>query len=141
MTMALRAHHGQINQHDGEPYILHVQRVWVAVRDRGLDEVHQAVAWLHDVLEDTDLSAYTILVTFPEFPEIASNVAALTKNKGEPNEDYYRRLLGFPIGARVKAVGDIPDNFRRNHFILEEATRLRMASKYSLGLDILKDYR
>lgn len=141
MEMALVAHAGQVNNHDGELYVLHLQRVWIAVRDRGLDPVHQAVAWLHDSLEDTELSLYTIMNTFPQNPEIASSVAALTKNKGESNEDYYNRMLDRPIAARVKAVGDIPDNFSRNHLILDEGTRLRMGKKYSLGLSILKDFR
>lgn len=49
-------------------------------------------------------------------------------------------LLNFPIAARVK-VSDLNDNFRRNHMITDDGKRLRMAGKYSLGLDILSDFR
>ena len=29
------------------------------------------------------------------------------------------------------------DNFRRNHMVVKEESRVRMAGKYSLGMDIL----
>lgn len=137
VEVALRAHNGQVNKHDGEPYILHVHRVALHVRERGLDETHQAVAWLHDVLEDTEFTAAELNATFG--PDIVTAVLALTKVNGEPNDVYYRALTRLPIAARVK-ISDIIDNFSRNHAITDDATRLRMASKYSLGLDILKEF-
>jgi (p)ppGpp synthase/HD superfamily hydrolase len=137
MAVALQYHNGQVNKHNGEPYILHVQRVAFHVRDRQLPHVHQAVAWLHDALEDTDLTVQELNAEFPA--EVVSAVVALTKTKGLSNEEYYRILATNPIAARVK-VSDIIDNFSRNHEIEDEATRLRMGAKYSLGLDILKEF-
>lgn len=137
MAIALRAHNGQVNSHDGEPYILHVHRVATHVRDRGLDETHQAVAWLHDTLEDTDLTASELNAAFP--PDVAAAVITLTKTRGQSNEYYYHNLAHNPIAARVK-ISDIVDNFSRNHLITDDETRLRMAAKYSLGLDILKEF-
>lgn len=139
MTVALRAHSGAVNKHDGEPYILHVQRVAIAVREAGLDELHQAVAWLHDVVEDTDVTLDDLAKIFWNEPELVTNVSALTKRKGITNEEYYKNLLNFPIAARVK-LKDIADNFRRNHLIADEGTKLRMAAKYSLGTDILREF-
>lgn len=137
MSIALREHNGQVNKHDGEPYIAHVHRVAMHVRDRGLDETHQAVAWLHDVLEDTTFTVNLLNTMFNS--DIVSAVLALTKQKGQSNEDYYNGLKSNPIAARVK-ISDIIDNFARNHQIPDDATRLRMAAKYSLGLDILKEF-
>lgn len=137
MAYAMRFHNGQVNTYDGEPYVLHVQRVALHVRDRGLDATHQAVAWLHDTLEDTDLTPQELNAVFP--PEIVAAVIALTKVKGQSNEEYYRNLTRNPIAARVK-ISDIIDNFSRNHMITDDATRLRMGAKYSLGLDILKEF-
>ena len=139
MRIALRAHNGATNKHNGEPYILHVHRVACAVRDAGLDDLHQAVAWLHDTVEDTDVTLEHLSMVFWDEPEIVTNVAALTKQKGVTNEEYYTNLLNFPIAARVK-IRDIHDNFRRNHLISDEMTRLRMAAKYSLGLDMLSPF-
>lgn len=134
---AIRFHNGQVNKHNGEPYIAHVHRVAMHVRDRGLDTVHQAIAWLHDALEDTELTSTELNAAFS--PIVVAGVIALTKTKGQSNEDYYHLLAQNPPAARVK-VSDIVDNFSRNHTITDDATRLRMASKYSLGLDILKEF-
>jgi guanosine-3',5'-bis(diphosphate) 3'-pyrophosphohydrolase len=139
MAIALRYHNGQVNQHDGEPYILHVQRVANHVRDRGLSETHQAIAWLHDVLEDTECTPKQIVDAFPNNGVIIQAVLALTKVKGISNEVYYTCLKADPVAAAVK-ISDLVDNFSRNHMIEDEATRVRMASKYSLGLDILKEF-
>lgn len=143
MDMALVAHFGHTNPHDGEIYVLHLHRVAIDVRERGLDEVHQAVAWLHDSVEDWPerISIADIAEAFPDHAEIAANVNAISKKQNkEPNKIYYNRLLGFPIAARVK-VSDLHDNFRRNHLIEDEAKRARMGAKYSLGNDILSAFR
>lgn len=135
--VAICAHNGQVNKHNSEPYIAHVHRVATHVRDRGLDETHQAVAWLHDVLEDTDYTDVELISQFNN--EIVTAVLALTKVPGTSNEQYYNALALRPIAARVK-ISDIIDNFGRNHEITDESTRLRMAHKYSLGLDVLKAF-
>ncbi len=134
MARAIQAHDGQVNKHSNEPYILHPMRVWIMVRNAGLDEQHQAVAWLHDTIEDTD---YTLEHMMREFgPDISAGVMSMTKVSGETNEDYYNRCNQNLIGRRVKLF-DIDENFGRNHLIEDESTRARMAKKYSLGRDIL----
>lgn len=134
MAVAIRFHNGQQNTHTNEPYILHPMRVYITTRDGGLDEIHQAVAWLHDTLEDTELTYHEIQAWFGS--EVVWAVDAMTKRKGETNFDYYHRVKGNSVARRVK-IHDIGDNFGRNHFIEDDATRLRMAAKYSLGMDIL----
>lgn len=133
-AIALQAHNGQVNNHDGEAYILHVHRVFTMVRDAGLPDRHQAVAWLHDVLEDTPVTIRDLAEEFDA--TLTSAVVALTKVKGESNEDYYSRVRTNSIATAVK-IQDINDNFGRNHTITDEATRLRMQKKYSLGVDML----
>lgn len=134
LQLAIKAHDGQYNQYNGEPYILHPIRVWIATRDSGLDEIHQATALLHDVLEDTSLSVMDLLDEFPT--EVVEAVTVLTKRKGVSNEQYYEKVRRHPVARRVKIV-DIQENFGRNHLIEDEETRLRMAKKYSKGIDIL----
>jgi (p)ppGpp synthase/HD superfamily hydrolase len=143
MRLALQAHHGVVNKHDGEPYILHVHRVASNFGDDTLDQqLRKAVAWLHDTVEDTDLTLKKISETFYDYSrlEIVSGiyegVDAMTKRSGESNEDYYWRVKQNPIATDVK-IADIHDNFGRNHLIEDEDTRLRMAKKYSLGIEIL----
>lgn len=139
--LALTAHFGHKNAHDSEPYVLHLQRVYIAVRDAGLDEIHQAVAWLHDSLEDTDLTPDDIIKELgygQEAAAVCSGVMSMTKARGgkETNERYYMRVKNNPVAAAVK-IHDLHDNFGRNHLIEDDETRLRMAKKYSLGIDML----
>jgi hypothetical protein len=79
---------------------------------------------------------------FPDHPDLVSAVSRLTKPKdgSMTNREYYEGLVNCDLAARVK-IRDIHDNFSRNHFIEDEAKKVRMAHKYSLGLDILKEYR
>lgn len=142
MKLVFKYQAQQVNQHDGEVYLLHLLRVATDVRLRGLDEIHQAVAWMHDLIEDTECTLAEVIAAFPDHPEIPAAIAVLTKpdDGSLSNREYYEMLLNFPIAARVK-VSDLNDNFRRNHMIIDDEKRLRMAGKYSLGLDILSDFR
>ena len=137
--IALRAHHGQSNQHNAEPYILHVFRVAKACEQRGLSTLHVAVAWLHDVVEDTTVDLSYLHNVFPDKTEIVAAVDLLTKKAGMTNEEYYRRIKENSLAGFVK-VRDMQDNFSRNHHITDEPTRLRMGAKYSLGMDILREF-
>lgn len=59
MRLALQAHHGVVNKHDGEPYILHVHRVASNFRDDTLDQqLRKAVAWLHDGRKWSDVTLH-----------------------------------------------------------------------------------
>lgn len=150
--IALEAHAGDKNKHDGELYLLHVHRVAVLTReycdshkmgaDRRVDSV--AVAWLHDVVEDTSWTLNDIRTRFQQnlvggnrVDRIVLAVDALTKRTGESNEEYYHRVKANWLARDVKLYADMVDNFRRNHLITDDATRARMAKKYSLGVDIL----
>lgn len=143
MRLALEAHHGVVNKHDGEAYILHVHRVASNFSDDTVDQqLRKSVAWLHDTIEDTDLTVQDIatamagITTSEQLVAILDGVQAMTKRQGESNEDYYWRVKQNAIATDVK-IADIHDNFGRNHRITDEATRLRMTTKYSLGIGIL----
>lgn len=51
--LATHAHRGQKRKYSGDPYIVHPLRVAELVRRLGFHENYQAVAVLHDVIEDT----------------------------------------------------------------------------------------
>lgn len=140
LTIAVDAHSGQRNKHDNSLYIQHPLEVWRLCRDEGLDVKHQAVALLHDVVEDSHWTLNDLMRWFLDQPDIVAAVGAITKVKGETNEEYYERLKECPIAARVK-LRDMQHNFSRNHQIEDVAKRARMASKYSLGMDRLSSFR
>lgn len=136
---ALEVHADHRNQHNGEPYVLHLYRVSSAVRAAGESDLHIAAAWLHDSIEDEKT---TYQAVYDINPDLAAAVLCLSKPADGSLTliEYYNRLLTNPVAARVK-VFDIFDNFGRNHLIEDDEKRLRMAKKYSLGLDVLADYR
>lgn len=150
--IAIQAHAGQINKHDGEIYLLHVARVAHNIetameRDPDISDRYIAAAWLHDVPEDTDWSYDRILAELKilcgidvptwKLNDVIQAVSCLTKQKGMSNQAYYELVKSNDIARFVKLRGDIVDNFRRNHQITDPATRDRMLQKYSLGTDIL----
>lgn len=147
-AISLFAHAGDRNKHDGELYLLHVNRVAIGARSRagmwGVDAAKaEAVAWLHDVVEDTVVSLVMVQewlialgVDKGVVTEIVLAVDALTKRKGESNFNYYHRVK-LNLLARVVKLADLQDNFSRNHLIVDDDTRLRMGLKYSQGMEIL----
>lgn len=148
--IALEAHAGQINKHDGTLYLLHVNDVANDARQRAVmweadPIICEAVAWLHDVVEDTTWTLNDIRVRFNSFgfdkaviAEILDAVELLTKpgNGSLTNEQYYQAMEDNPF-ARVVKLADLTNNFSKNHKIEDPDTRLRMGLKYSLGMSIL----
>lgn len=89
---ATRAHEGQRRDH-GPAYITHPEGVARILAEEFPGEVAPAflaVAWLHDVLEDTPATLDELRTEFGA--EIAAGVEALTKRKGEEFAAYAARL-------------------------------------------------
>jgi hypothetical protein len=128
--VATVAHKGQVDK-AGRPYILHPERVARAVKQAGGSDEAQAVAWLHDVLEDTDVTLDD-LMTCAFSTEVCAAVAVLTRRKGEPAENYYAHINSNALAHYVKAF-DIADNANpaRLALIDDDETRVRLAAKYA----------
>lgn len=129
--LAHRAHAGQVDK-AGRPYIEHVARVAAAVAD---DPQAEAVAWLHDVLEDGDPEIHDGLGDFPF--EIEHWVSLLTRHEHETEADYYRFIAYDPIVLRVK-LADIADNADEARLaLLDEQTAARLRRKYAKAIQAL----
>ena len=135
LQIAARAHEGQKDK-DGQPYILHPLRVMNAVED----EPAKVVAVLHDVIEDTSVTAEDL--RREGFDEaVLAAVECLTHRKGEPYADYVVRCKGDEIARRVK-LADLEDNARPSRALLRpdriepDIARLR---KYFLAYKFLTD--
>jgi (p)ppGpp synthase/HD superfamily hydrolase len=70
------AHAGVVRRGTGEPYFEHVERVAKAVEALGFPERVIAAGYLHDVVEDTDVSSEELAEKFG--PEVAALVAEVT---------------------------------------------------------------
>ena len=125
IALARRFHDGQVDK-GGRPYIGHPLRVM----DRVSTTEEKLAAVLHDVLEDTALTA-TDLMAAGCPPRVLVALDALTRREGEPYEAFVARAAADPLARAVK-LADIADNTdpgRLGHLDPDAAARLR--SKYA----------
>lgn len=128
LVIATKAHEGQKDK-AGVPYILHPIRV----SNRCRTDEEKIVALLHDVIEDTNVTAsYLLAEGFP--PTIVKAVLSVTRNENESYDDFILRSKLNPIGHQVK-IHDLEDNMdiTRLHSLSEKD--LERLNKY------LKAYR
>jgi (p)ppGpp synthase/HD superfamily hydrolase len=113
-SFAARAHHGQMRKDNVTPYVSHVYRVCLVVRDVfGFHDPRMLItALLHDTIEDTTTDFDDIDKRHGR--EIAGWVASLTKNKALPETereaDYVKRLLQAPWQVQACKLADVFDN-------------------------------
>lgn len=122
---AVYAHAGQ--KYGDEPYVHHPARV--ANRLDESDEIGIAVAFLHDVVEDTRFTLDDLRRNgFND--EILEAVDAITRRDGEKYFDYIRRLSSNPIAKRVK-IADLQENLSQGD--------LSLSTRYYKALKMLED--
>ena len=161
-NIATEAHKGQKDK-GGMDYITHPAFVAAHVDS---DE-EKAAAWLHDVIEDTDVTLEDFAASgIPK--DILRAVEAVTKRDGEDYSDYIRRVASNRIASAVKRadmthnmdISRIPEpkerdyerieHYRKEYALLEELIaqnqkmpqeiKLSDTDKYlSLGRNILGD--
>jgi len=108
--IATQYHEGQYRKSlngDRLPYIVHPKAVARLLLDFGItDDKAIAVAWLHDVLEDTPISYDTIKGLFGQ--EVADGVYILTRNVD--NDEYKKRLTTASFAVKMIKLCDTLDN-------------------------------
>lgn len=127
-------HHRNQKDKAGEPYINHLIRVAARVSPVTTDRSETAVALLHDVVEDTDVTVEQVRELFGD--TIADAVDAITKRKHETVQNYLYRVSQNKIALRVKLcdIADNKDEDRLKKLSKEEAKRLK--NKYAKYLNI-----
>jgi (p)ppGpp synthase/HD superfamily hydrolase len=131
IAMAADAHAGQTDK-AGEPYILHILRVVLQLRDR----TAQTVAALHDIVEDTPVT-FEDLEAAGFVSEVVEAVRALTKHEDEAYDGYLARVAANPIARRVKIV-DLEDNMRLQRLSQVSDSDLARLRKYHRSWQTLK---
>jgi hypothetical protein len=131
--LARTAHRGQVDK-AGADYIEHPRRVAHRVRAFGSDA--QAVAWLHDVVEDCGVTTSDLREAgFPAV--IVEAVDALTKRPGEDHAAAVRRACENRIAKLVKAA-DVADNSDPLRLaLLDEESAGRLRDKYDAAQAVL----
>ena len=126
------AAHGNAVDKSGMPYIRHPERV--AGRLEKPEE--KVVGWLHDVVEDTDITLSDIEREFG--PDTARAVDAVTHRKGESWADYLVRAKANEIARRVK-ISDLIDNSNLTRFETVLPKDVKRQAKYNRALYFLMD--
>lgn len=103
VALAKRAHAGAVDK-SGVDYYLHPDRVASLLvtyepPETSTDEF-VAVAILHDVVEDTDLTLEDLALLFPK--GVVDGVDGMTRRPGESYNDYFRRYSVERIAKVVK---------------------------------------
>jgi len=108
--IAREAHAGQTEESTGEPYIRHIERVVEIVKG----DTAKAIAWLHDVLEDTPVTAAALVAAGVPL-RIVRAVALLTRIESDTYADYIQKLKdSHDLVAIDVKIADLIDHFRPN---------------------------
>ncbi|GAA0330192.1 HD domain-containing protein [Bacillus carboniphilus] len=109
---AMEAHAGQLRKSTGTPMIEHPIRVAETLREFGFNEEVVAAGFLHDTVEDTDVTIEDIEQEFGE--EVARIVAGNTENKEHSWEERKQHTIDWvkqaPIEIKALIVADKLDN-------------------------------
>ncbi|MGO2191194.1 MAG: HD domain-containing protein [Brachybacterium sp.] len=137
-SLARDAHAGQTDKL-GNDYIDHPRRVmeralFMAPSQDRFDCA--AAAWLHDVVEDSDVSLDDLRRQgVPD--RVVDAVDRLTKQPGVSRADYFSRIREHQIARIVKAA-DLADNCDPSRFSrLPFPTQYRLSTKYSESWGLL----
>lgn len=122
LKLALDAHEGQVDK-AGVDYANHFVTVGEFVKEVTDNEQILAVAYLHDILEDTDVTEKDLEKLFSD--EIIGAVKALTKEKYEYYQYYLERVKANEW-ARIVKLADLKHN--------SDMDRIKKKLKTPLGL-------
>lgn len=134
IKLAREAHYGQVDK-CGMPFWLHPYRVGVACTGYGLDAM--AVGFLHDVVEDTNITLNKLRdLGFSEI--VIESVDAISRREKESYRLYILRVTNNAIAKFVK-IADLKDNLRDDRLVINKsAKRIKQKQMYNKYLEILQ---
>lgn len=117
----------------GQPYILHVLRVMLAMQT----EEERLVALLHDVVEDGHASLDN-LQGWGYSPAVVEAVDAISRRSdaGETYRSFIERVGRNPLAARVK-LADLRDNLGRLDNLDDPSTVASLHARYTDAIQTL----
>ena len=128
--IAKRAHLGQVDK-AGEDYIKHPEKVASFVET---DE-EKAVAYLHDVIEDTELTLED-LHEYEFSKEVIEAVDIITKKKGEDYRNYLNSVKKNKLARAVK-LADLRHNSDLTRLAKVTEKDIKRKEKYQKAIDFL----
>ena len=128
--IAKKAHLGQVDK-AGEDYIKHPEKVASFVKT---DE-EKAVAYLHDVIEDTELTLED-LYEYGLSKEVIEAVDIITKKRGEDYQSYLNSVKKNKLARAVK-LADLRHNSDLTRLIKVTEKDIKRKEKYQKAIDFL----
>lgn len=129
LNVARQAHFGQVDK-AGKEYILHP----IAVAESH-DPIKKVVALLHDVVEDSNITAEEIRSQFGD--EIGDAVDAITHREKESYMEYVKRVAKNPVVKAVK-IADLRHNMQLSRLpVVTDKDIERVEKKYKPALAYL----
>lgn len=128
IEFARKAHDGQYRRDGVTPYFSHIESVMNRVKKHGYKAIIGAA--LHDVIEDTDITAADLLKEGFE-SDIVASVVLLTKKKGVDYFDYLTQIRNNHL-AKIVKIADMISN-------LSDNPTDKQIYKYSRGLKFLTE--
>ena len=128
--IAKKAHLGQVDK-AGEDYIKHPEKVASFVKT---DE-EKAVAYLHDVIEDTELTLED-LNKYDFSKEVSEAVDIITKKRGEDYQSYLNSVKNNKLARAVK-LADLRHNSDLTRLIKVTEKDIKRKEKYQKAIDFL----
>ena len=130
LAIARKAHAGQVDK-AGVDYIQHPLYVASQVKT----EQEKAAALLHDVLEDSDITAADLLA-YGLSNEVVTAVQTLTKKKGQSYQDYLEKVKSNNL-ARVVKLADLKHNSDLSRLKTVSNTDYERVKKYKNAIRYL----
>jgi (p)ppGpp synthase/HD superfamily hydrolase len=106
--LAIQAEYLAIKHHKGQkygdgPYTDHLRQVCCVLTHFGYTNEYIVAAWLHDIVEDTDVSLSTIEQTFgSDVSELVWAVTGIGFTRAERNLSQYIKLIQYTKGVTLK---------------------------------------
>ena len=130
LEIALKAYAGKKDK-AGKTYILHPLRLMAKMAT----SAEMAVALLHDVIEDSEITATDLLQAgIPA--EVVEAVQLLTRNPADTYAEFVRKTLSNKLAAKVKKA-DIEDNINLLRLPAVSQKDLERAAKYHAAWQLL----
>jgi (p)ppGpp synthase/HD superfamily hydrolase len=132
LNIALRAYAGKTDK-AGREHIHHPLRVMAKMKT----DLEMSAALLHDVIEDSDITAEELLAAgIPA--EVVEAVVCLSKNENEDYQDFVARAKKNKLAAKIK-IADIEDNIDVLRLASLDESDLARIKKYHAAWQFLND--
>ncbi len=137
---AYKAHEGQLRKDEVTPYIEHPKAVVGILKSVGInDDQILSAAWLHDVVEDCNVSLDTVRAEFGK--EIAELVDGMTQreHEGETDDEYRQRITRNNNSVKLVKLADVLHNMRTTSTARAEK-RTKVYNSMSSAWNVYKNF-